>query len=343
MTPLRVAIVGLSPIAVRRPPSGFFGRVCASHAAGYAAVDNCEVVAACDLRRDLVDWFRETWSDTWPAVAGYRDLNQMLFECRPDLVSVCTPDHAHREPIEVALRAGVRGLFCEAPLATSLPDAEAMLRAARNEGATAVVHHPHRYDPLFHLVRDSLRLGDIGQPLRLDFQHAGPRPMLFRQGCHGLNLLAFLAESPVAEVGGHLEPGYEEWAEYRGDGGHEPASEPVAEARLVFANGVVASYRGVRAQVRSLRLEASGTEGSIRVRDRHAELIQEDRRRHLVPRPYDTVGLAAATTELAQIVRFGGRSISGIDAGCETVAVLQAILDSARQGAAPVHLRGEQP
>ena len=41
-----------------------------------------------------------------------------------------------------------------------------------------------------------------------------------------------------------LETGYEDYRQYRGDGGHVPATEPGVYGHIHFANGVRGSYAG---------------------------------------------------------------------------------------------------
>lgn len=338
MTRLRVAICGLSPITARRPQTTFFGRLAASHAAGYAALAGCEVVAVCDPRFDLVSAFRDAWADTWPAVAGYTVADQMLAEAGADLVSIGTPDHLHADLVELAFAQGARGVLCETPLATSLADADRMVAAADRAGRHLVVPHRHRYDALSHLVRDAIYLGDIGELRSLRLEQAGPRATLFRNGCHAIDLLRFLDGSPVERVTGWLEPGFEHWTHYQGDGGHNPALEPTAAARLEFASGAVAQYEGLRTRQRKLTVELRGTAGTIHLTDGHAVVQRADGSRTLTAPSYDSVGITAAVAELARLAEEGGQSISDGTTATATVEVLVAVLRSSAQGAQPVTL-----
>ncbi|MCC7491955.1 MAG: Gfo/Idh/MocA family oxidoreductase [Fimbriimonadaceae bacterium] len=336
MRRLTVAIVGLTPIGARRPASTPFGRVPVSHAAGYATHRGCLVTAVCDRRYDLVQACREAWEDTWPALAGYTRLEQLLTEACPDLLSVCTPDDRHAEVVVAAATAGVRGILCEQPLATSTAAADRMMAAAETAGCRLLVHHNRRYDPLFHLVREVLRLGEIGELRHLRCTQAGPRAMLLRQGVAALDLLCFLAGSPVNEVSGRLERGFEGWRPEHGDGGHDPRSEPTASARLRFANGLEGAYDGLRTRHQEFACELIGSEGSIRVRNRHAELVTAQHTQPLVPPPYDTVGLAAAVADLCRVVREGGRPLGEAAAARHALAVVEALLASAAQDSHPV-------
>ncbi|MGW0836171.1 Gfo/Idh/MocA family protein [Streptomyces prunicolor] len=95
-----------------------------------------EVVAAVDIDAKSVESFC--------AEAGiphaYTDLEQMLREQRPDLVTICTPPTLHRAQTIAALRAGA-WVWCEKPPVPTLADFDAVEReegAAKEEGPEGV-------------------------------------------------------------------------------------------------------------------------------------------------------------------------------------------------------------
>jgi predicted dehydrogenase len=329
---LPVAICGLSARAARRPESSPFGWVVASHAAAYATHAGCNVVAVCDSRRDLAAEFRETWLDFWPAVVCYPRLDLLLAEVRPAIVSIATPEPQRAATALTALAGGVRGLLCEKPMATSAAEGAPIVAAVRAAGAHLVVYQPKRYDPLIHFARDVVRSGELGELRRLRCYHGGSRALLFRTGVHAIDTLCFLAESPVVEVTGRLEPGFEDYQPYLTDRLRDPLREPTASARLTFANDVVAHYDGVRHGRRVLWFDIEGSRGGLRVHERHAELTTDGGTRVLAPPPYDRVGLAAAVSELVVLVTEGGQTVSPPEDGIENLRVLDAVLASARVG-----------
>ncbi|MEU1706736.1 Gfo/Idh/MocA family oxidoreductase [Streptomyces sp. NPDC005706] len=110
--PLRTAVVGTGAIAR------------GSHLPALARLaeeGETEVVAAIDIDADSVAAF----------CAGariphaYTDLDLMLAERRPDLVTICTPPTLHRAQTVAALRAGA-WVWCEKPPVPSLADFDAI-------------------------------------------------------------------------------------------------------------------------------------------------------------------------------------------------------------------------
>ena len=340
MSILRAALCGLMPVASKRPETTFFGRVPLSHAAAYASLPNCRVVAVCDFRPDLVSAFGRDWADTWAAPAGYRHVEHMLDEAKPDLLSICTPDDRHAEIIVLAAELGVRGILCEAPVAISLERANRALAAVEAAGAKLSVTHRGRFDPLRHRVRDAIALGDIGELRQVRCHHAGPRATLFRNGAHAIDTICFLAGQRPIEVSGRLEDGFDDWDVYRGDGGHLAKNEPTASARVRFDGEVVGHYDGVRSRQTSLWYDIVGTDGVIRLFPRHAEVVAGERNRTLVAPPYDAVGLSAAAAELAYAVINGTGLVSDGHAARQTLAILLAICESHQNGGREVTLDG---
>ncbi|HAZ63001.1 MAG TPA: hypothetical protein DCZ72_05240 [Armatimonadetes bacterium] len=327
---LPVAICGLTPVAARRPEPSLFGWVVESHAAAYASHPACDVVAVYDWRQALMTDFRDTWLDFWPAVALYPYLGLLLDEAKPAIVSVATPEVNRAEAVLAALAAGVKGLLCEKPMATSLTDGHRIIRAVRESGAKMVLYQPRRYSPLFHQALNLLHSGDLGELRRIRCYHGGSRALLFRTGAHVIDTLCFLAESPVVEVTGRLEPGFDDYEPYLSELPRDPGQEPTASARLIFANGVVAHYDGVRHGRRVLWFDVEGSRGGLRIWERHLELTTAGGTRILAPRQYDRVGIAGAVNELVRLVQYGGETISSPEDGLQTLAVLLGILESAR-------------
>ena len=109
---------------------------------------SAELVAVCDLNearaRDIADRYNV------PHV--YTDYRDLL--ARPDIaaVSIATPDFVHREIAVAAAEAG-KHILVEKPLATTVEDAEAILRAADDAGVKLMVDFHNRVNPAFVTTR----------------------------------------------------------------------------------------------------------------------------------------------------------------------------------------------
>ncbi|WP_242657147.1 Gfo/Idh/MocA family oxidoreductase [Mycobacterium talmoniae] len=72
-----------------------------------------------------------------------------------DVVHVCTPNALHYAQTAAALAAG-KHVICEKPLATSLPDAQALVQAAAKSTAVAAVPFIYRFYPMVREARARL-------------------------------------------------------------------------------------------------------------------------------------------------------------------------------------------
>ncbi len=91
----------------------------------------------------------------------YLDTYEQVFDWGPDAVVVCSENTRHRELVERAAAAGAH-VLCEKPMATTVPDAEAMLAATRAAGVQLMVAFPVRFSPAFQTLRARVRSGELG-------------------------------------------------------------------------------------------------------------------------------------------------------------------------------------
>ncbi len=94
-------------------------------------------------------------------VTDYRDL---LAIDEIDAVSIALPDHLHRAACEDAFAAG-KHVLVEKPMATSVEDAESILRAQRQSGKKLMVNLSNRWMHSFAQTKEALDSGNLGAPL----------------------------------------------------------------------------------------------------------------------------------------------------------------------------------
>ena len=274
----RSVIVGLTNIGASRPAENpampLFGAMPRSHAASYYRHPQTEVVAVCDIRPQALEDFRTRWADVWPDVRVYQDYREMLRQEQPDLVSVVTPDHLHTEIAVDAAEGGAKAIWCEKPIATRLEDADRMIAAAEANGVLLSVEHTRRWSPLFQKVREMSRQGTLGKLRTIVANMYSPRSMLFRNGTHIVDVLVFFAESQPQWVFAELEEGFDNFTDYKSDGGHDPATDPSASAYIHFANGVRAFYNSVKIEMPGTEFELVFDQGRMEVSERGITLLQ---------------------------------------------------------------------
>jgi predicted dehydrogenase len=168
-----------------------------------------------------------------PPAGQYADYRQMLQRERLDIVSVAPrwPDQ-HSEMVTAAAESGVRGVFCEKPLARTLEEADRMLAACEQSGAKVAVAHQYRVHPFVRELRKRVETGAIGEVREVhgfgkqDSRGGGQDLMVL--GTHVLDLMCFLFGRPrwvqasVFQDGDdaareHVRPGDEEIGPILGD------------------------------------------------------------------------------------------------------------------------------
>ncbi len=116
---LRAAVIGASGIG--------------KHHAKWYHLAGCDVVAICGSSQATAEKTAEALADLFGfRGTPYCDIEAMLAKARPDVVSVCTPVHLHREPAIAALRGGAH-VMCEKPLVLDTAKDRATLVAEGEE------------------------------------------------------------------------------------------------------------------------------------------------------------------------------------------------------------------
>ncbi|MFH8803406.1 Gfo/Idh/MocA family protein [Streptomyces sp. NPDC017936] len=109
-----------------------------------------------------------------PQVWTGTSVDRLVQETRPDVISVCTPNDAHAEPVLKALDAGI-AVLCEKPLAATVEEARRMV-AHPAAGKLLGVNMPFRFHPLLEAFADAARSG----AQRVDFTIATPGNRVWR-------------------------------------------------------------------------------------------------------------------------------------------------------------------
>lgn len=341
--PLRVGLIGCSGISISPPErkiSPIRYPLPHSHAAAFAEHPRTVVTAVCDIARSALD----RYVDLWGPAATYTDFHQMLANEALDLVSVVTPDHLHAESFEAACDAGVKGIFCEKPISTTLADADRMIAAAERSGVQTVVNHTRRFDPFYRQARWLIEQGVIGEVRSVIGTLSGERAMLFRNGTHVIDTIGFLVGDQPAWTIALLDEKDEGYGTiYKGDGGRDPSTDPGMTAIIGYRNGVRVHYNGVKAGVAGLQVDLIGDKGIIRIGNQIAELLLESPIGGLAAQPLpftapSQAGMVTAIDELIAMIEQGADGVAPLREARATLALLLGMLESASKGGARVEL-----
>jgi len=148
---LRVAVVGLG--AVTRN----------IHLPAYKKLaDKVEIVGGCDVDGAA----RQTAKEKFGLPEVFDDPLEMIKQTAPDIVSICTPPALHIEQSLMALENNCH-VFCEKPVAESLPEADKLICAAAEAGRYVVVNNQFPYMNIHRAAKAAIGTPEFGKLLFL--------------------------------------------------------------------------------------------------------------------------------------------------------------------------------
>lgn len=149
------------------------------------------------------------------ALAGYEDLLSLE---DVEAVVVALPTARHAEVAIAALEAG-KHVYLEKPLATTLPDAEAVLHAWRRASRVGMIGFNYRFNKLYRRARELVRRGALGELIAVRSVFAtATRPLpawkmrratgggvLLDLASHHIDLVRFLFDTDIYDVACDLQ------------------------------------------------------------------------------------------------------------------------------------------
>ena len=198
----------------------------------------------------------------------YQHYQDLLATPDLDAVLICSSTDTHADIIIDAAHAG-KHIFCEKPIAKTLPAIDRALAAAQEAGVKLQVGFNRRFDANYRRVRQAIESGEIGT---LAFVHIisrdpAPPPIEYVKVSGGIFLDMTIHDFDMARylVGAEVEEVYA-----TGSVRVDPAIGAAGDLDTVFvvlkfANGVVATIDNSRQAVYGYdqRVEAFGTGGKI--------------------------------------------------------------------------------
>lgn len=230
MDALRIGFIGIGMTVVRvfreRP--------------GLSGLPYLKVVAAADPRQNAREAFRQEFGGE-----VFESAEALCASPNVDAVYVATPPELHAEHAILAARHG-KHVVVEKPMALSVDECEAMIRAADQHGVKLMAGHTHSFDPPVQKMREIIRGGELGRLAAIatwNFNDFNYRPWpyaelrttrgpILNQGPHQVDVVRLLGgglarsvrATTIWDPGRQTEGGYSAFLEF----------EDGASATLVF-------------------------------------------------------------------------------------------------------------
>lgn len=119
------------------------------------------------------------FAETHSIAQSGTDLMAALTDPALDAVYISSTNEKHHGQAMAAIAAG-KHVLCEKPLATSVSDAQGMVRAAERAGVVFATNHHLRSAGSLRAIRDLIAAGKVGKVLSLRVFHAVELPMHLR-------------------------------------------------------------------------------------------------------------------------------------------------------------------
>ena len=306
-----------------------------------------EAVAVADLSQERLDAIHKRF----PSLRVTTNYRELLDDPTIDAICIVTPVKTHRKLAEEAFAAG-KHVFVEKPLAQSVSDAEAIVRARDRAGKTLMVGHTFVYNPAVEHVKGILDAGGIGNVHYLDSQrvnlglHQFDTNVLWDLGPHDVSIaLYWLDEEP-------------EWVQCSGACFVQANIEDVVFLMIGFPSGAIAHAH--LSWLAPSKLRTTTVIGSqkmviyddnqsvekVKIYDQGVDKLEIDELRRSYragdihsPRIAMTEALQVEMRHFIECVRDGKKPRSDGEAGLMVVRVLELAMRSLRSGGARVAYR----
>lgn len=164
-------------------------------------VPDAEVVAVYARKQEKAKAFAEKYG----IANHYADLDAVINESGCEVVDICLPNYLHAEATIRAARAG-KHVIIEKPLATTLEDADKMIKACSDAGVKLMYAEELCFAPKYERVRTMVGEGAVGDiyMLKQGEKHSGPHSdwfydidlagggVLMDMGCHAFGWFSWM-------------------------------------------------------------------------------------------------------------------------------------------------------
>ncbi len=258
----------------------------------------------------------------------YKSWDELRSNGDVDFAVVALPTALH-EQASLAIAADGVHVLVEKPLALSQQGARSIIEACRRADVYAAVAHVERYNPALVELKRLLRAGQIGRPVAIASERAGPLPIRTRDtgvisdlATHDLDLIPWLVDERIELVFAQTEI-------YQPSVGHEHVAAITGRLSSGIVFNTVADWLS---QVKTRRVRVLGEEGSLAADLIAPQLVLIDNEIREVPLEL-VEPLAAQFDFFCDLLEgHANAPVVSLAEGLSAVAAADAVARSAREG-----------
>lgn len=195
----------MRPLTVACTGAGYFS---AFHYEAWSRIEGVNVVGS---------MAKERLSPASDGIPAFIDLDLMLSQTHPDILDIITPSSTHHSFVMKALAHNVKHIICQKPFCKTIAEAQQLVDACEQSGATLVIHENFRFQPWYRYIKQAIEKGLIGDLHQVTFRlrtgdGQGPNAYMDRQpyfqqmpkllihetGIHYVDTFRYLMGEPTA-------------------------------------------------------------------------------------------------------------------------------------------------
>lgn len=316
MSKVNVGVIGVGAMGIH-------------HARVYSQIENANLMAVSDLMKEKADEVSNEYS-----TKGFVDYMDILKMPEIEAVSVCVPTTHHFNVVMDAIEHG-KHVLVEKPIAFTLREAEAMVKAAKDEGVKLATGHVERFNPAVGKAKELIKDNTIGEVVSASAKRVGPFPprikdvgVIIDLAIHDVDIMFHLFDSPISRIYANMGSRLEK-CEY----------EDHAEIMSSFKNGIIGMLEvNWLTPYKKRKLEVTGVDGIISIDYIDQSVNVYGKSTQNVDIPYKEPLKEELSSFLSAVENDEDPKITGED-GIYALKVVTAAMKSAKDNS-PVEING---
>jgi virulence factor len=174
-----------------------------------AGMDNVEMTACMSRTPETVDRVARQFGFQ----KKYTDVQKLISESGIEAAIVATPKPTHFDIVIPLLEKGIH-VFCEKPMAMSIPQAEEMIACAKKNDRKLVIGFNRRYAPVYDWAKQEFEDGSPDVCVAFKNRPGTEYRATMENAIHMVDLLRFFCGecTEVTAYAKYKDPDYEDWA-----------------------------------------------------------------------------------------------------------------------------------
>lgn len=155
-----------------------------THAKALSRHARVNLVAVMDIDNQVAKDAGAKWKCEY-----YTDLQQMILDHNPDIISICVPDEFHYEYFLQCLDFKPKAVIAEKPLTLDIKESEEIVEKYKNADIPLFVNYSRRFDGFMQSLKCRIETGDLGRILNTTIKYTKG---ILHNGSHAVDIANFL-------------------------------------------------------------------------------------------------------------------------------------------------------